>query len=41
MASGVATYYERLGRWNRLARVLGDGGGSGALTVHRALVDPA
>lgn len=40
MGSGVATYYERLGRWNRLARVIGFGGGSGTMTVHRALADP-
>lgn len=41
MTSGVATYYERLGRWNRWARALGYGGGSASLTVHRALADPA
>lgn len=41
MSAGVATYYERLSRWNRLARVIGYGGGSGHLTVHRALADPA
>ena len=40
MGSGVATYYDRLGRWNRWARAVGYGGGSGALTVHRALADP-
>ncbi|MEQ1726888.1 MAG: methyltransferase domain-containing protein [Vicinamibacterales bacterium] len=40
MGSGVATYYERLGRWNRIARAVGYGGGASTLTVHRALVDP-
>src|SRR3954454_23632974 len=40
MTTGVATYYERLGQWNRLARNHGYGGGSGSLTVHRALADP-
>ncbi len=40
MGSGIATYYERLGRWNRVARAIGYGGGSGSLTVHRALADP-
>jgi len=41
MPSGLATYYDRLGRWNRVARAIGYGGGSTALTVHRALADPA
>ena len=40
MGSGVATYYERLGRWNRMASAFGYGGGSSTMTVHRALVDP-
>lgn len=41
MSSGsVATYYDRLGRWTRLARVFGFGGGVDTLTVHRALADP-
>jgi SAM-dependent methyltransferase len=41
MGSGsVATYYDRLGRWNRFARGFGFGGGHDALTVHRALADP-
>ncbi len=40
MSSGVATYYDRLGRWNRFARAVGYGGGSSTLTVHRALADP-
>jgi len=40
MGSGVATYYERLGRWNRLAQAIGYGGGAGTMTVHRALSDP-
>jgi SAM-dependent methyltransferase len=38
--SGVAAYYDRLTRWNALARAIGYGGGSEALTVHRALADP-
>jgi SAM-dependent methyltransferase len=38
---GVAAYYDRLSRWNRVARVVGYGGGSHALTVHRGLADPA
>ena len=37
---GIGTYYERLGRWNSMARLLGYGGGRGMLTVHRALADP-
>jgi tocopherol O-methyltransferase len=37
----LATYYDRLGRWNRLADPFGYGGGRSTLTVHRALVDPA
>ncbi|MFN7916478.1 MAG: class I SAM-dependent methyltransferase [Vicinamibacterales bacterium] len=41
MTSGVATYYDRLGRWNRWARAIGYGGGSSHLTVHRALADPS
>ena len=41
MSTGVATYYDRLGRWNRFARVFGYGGGAGALTVHRAPADPS
>ncbi|HUR33350.1 MAG TPA: methyltransferase domain-containing protein [Vicinamibacterales bacterium] len=40
MSTGVATYYDRLGRWNAVARVIGYGGGRSALTVHRALADP-
>ncbi len=40
MGSGVAIYYERLGRWNRLASAIGYGGGSRTMTVHRALADP-
>jgi SAM-dependent methyltransferase len=40
MGSGVGAYYDRLGRWNRVARLIGHDGGSGALTVHRALADP-
>jgi SAM-dependent methyltransferase len=40
MSAGVATYYERLSRWNRLANAIGYGGGSSSLTVHRALADP-
>lgn len=38
--SGVAAYYDRLARWNAVARVVGYGGGSDALTVHRVLADP-
>lgn len=42
MHSGsLASYYDRLGRWTRLARVFGFGGGSTTLTVHRALADPS
>ncbi len=40
MSTGVGTYYERLGRWNSVARTLGYGGGRATLTVHRALADP-
>ena len=41
MSSGeVASYYDRLGRWNRAARAFGFGGGQTTLTVHRALADP-
>jgi SAM-dependent methyltransferase len=40
MATGVASYYDRLGRWNRMARAIGYGGGGSSLTVHRALADP-
>lgn len=36
----VGVYYDRLGWWNRLARVIGFGGGHDSLTVHRALADP-
>jgi len=38
--SGSAAYYDRLSRWNTLARVFGYGGGISTLTVHRALADP-
>jgi SAM-dependent methyltransferase len=34
-------YYRRLGSWNRVAAVVGYGGGHSTLTVHRALADPA
>jgi SAM-dependent methyltransferase len=37
----VGAYYDRLGRWNRFARVVGYGGGHSVLTVHRALADPS
>jgi SAM-dependent methyltransferase len=37
---GIATYYARLGRWTRVARAFGYGGGHSTLTVHRALADP-
>ena len=40
-SGGVASYYDRLGRWNRLAQAFGFGGGHATLTVHRALADPA
>jgi len=40
MGTGLATYYDRLGRWNRLAHAFGYGGGRATLTVHRALADP-
>ncbi len=40
-SGGVASYYDRLGRWNRTARAFGFGGGHTTLTVHRALADPA
>jgi SAM-dependent methyltransferase len=41
MGSGaVARYYDRLGRWNRIAQLLGYGGGQSTHTVHRALADP-
>ena len=36
----LATYYDRLGRWNRAAGAFGLGGGSSTMTVHRALADP-
>ena len=39
-SAGVASYYDRLGRWNRVARAFGFGGGHATLTVHRALADP-
>jgi SAM-dependent methyltransferase len=37
----LARYYDRLGRWNRVAGVIRHGGGRSSLTVHRALADPA
>ncbi len=37
----LARYYDRLGRWNAVARVIGYDGGHRALTLHRALADPA
>jgi SAM-dependent methyltransferase len=40
MGTGLATYYDRLGRWNRVAHAIGHGGGSSSFTVHRALADP-
>lgn len=36
----IARYYDRLHRWNGVARAFGYGGGRGGLTVHRALADP-
>lgn len=41
MTAGVGTYYDRLGRWTAVARLLGYGGGRDSYTVHRALADPA
>jgi SAM-dependent methyltransferase len=38
--AGISTYYDRLSRWNTVARLFGYGGGRDALTVHRALADP-
>ena len=37
----LASYYNRLSRWTRVAHLFGYGGGRDALTVHRALADPA
>ncbi len=39
--AGIARYYDRLNRWNGIARLVGYGGGRERLTVHRALADPA
>jgi len=41
MTTSTGTYYDRLGRWSAAARLFGHGGGHEALTVHRALADPA
>jgi tocopherol O-methyltransferase len=41
MSVGIAAYYDRLGVWNRMARLFGYGGGTSTLTVHRPLADPA
>jgi SAM-dependent methyltransferase len=41
MSEPLASYYNRLSRWTRLADRFGYGGGLHALTVHRALADPA
>lgn len=41
MTQDTGTYYDRLSRWTAVARLLGYGGGRGALTVHRALADPS
>jgi tocopherol O-methyltransferase len=41
MTAGVGTYYDRLGRWTRVARLFGYGGGRETFTVHRALADPS
>src|SRR5262245_42690911 len=38
--AGIPTYYDRLSRWNTVARLFGYGGGRESLTVHRALADP-
>src|SRR5829696_1024470 len=41
MSTGdLATYYDRLGQWNRAAGAFGFGGGTSTMTVHRALADP-
>jgi SAM-dependent methyltransferase len=37
---GLAGYYDRLARWNDVARAIGYDGGARALTVHRMLADP-
>lgn len=37
----IARYYDRLTRWNQMARAFGYGGGGRSLTVHRALADRA
>ena len=39
--AGIARYYDRINRWNGVARVFGYGGGRGRLAVHRALADPS
>ena len=41
MSEPLASYYNRLSRWTRVAHLFGYGGGRDALTVHRALADPA
>ncbi len=38
--AGIASYYDRLSRWNATARFFGYGGGRASLTVHRPLADP-
>jgi SAM-dependent methyltransferase len=37
----IAGYYDRLTRWNSIARVFGYGGGFDTWTVHRAIADPS
>jgi tocopherol O-methyltransferase len=41
LSEPLASYYNRLSRWTRVAQWFGYGGGHHALTVHRALADPA
>jgi tocopherol O-methyltransferase len=41
VSESLASYYNRLSRWTRVAHLVGYGGGHDALTVHRALADPA
>lgn len=39
-SGGIASYYDRLGRWTSALRPFGYGGGADHLTVHRFLADP-
>ena len=40
LPNSVASYYDRLARWTKLAGLVGYGGGRGSLLVHRSLADP-